>query len=169
MATTWNGAATLFDNTGSGIGITYTGPSGSGVEIVDSGNIGTGGNAVLIAQGSTDALNGITLTLPTGAFDAVGFDLRMVTNSSQANSFAIAVNGTPTAVITVTDTAFSFVGFTSTSPINSIVITKAGVGGDPILDNITTANPTAVPEPSTLATLALGGLAMTGLRLLRRR
>jgi hypothetical protein len=62
-ATLWNGPATLINNTGSGIGIRYTGPGGSGVEIVDSGNIGTAGNAVLTNQGTLSPTDGITLTL----------------------------------------------------------------------------------------------------------
>src|SRR5262249_44670631 len=75
--TIWNGSARLFNNDGSGIGLTYVGPAGSGVEILDSGNIGTPGNAVLIPQGNVTPTDGITITLPPGAFEAIGFDLRM--------------------------------------------------------------------------------------------
>ncbi len=167
--TIWNGSTRIFNNDGSGIGLTYLGPSNSGVEIVDSGNIGTPGNAVLINQGTVTPTDGITITLPPNAFDAVGFDLRMVTNSAQATSFAIAVNGTPAAVVPVTDTAFSFIGFVSTTPINMISITATGIAGGPIIDNITVADPTAVPEPSTIALILLGGASAAAKRFKKSR
>lgn len=168
-STIWNGSARLFNNDGSGIGLTYVGPSNSGVEIVDSGNIGTAGNAVLTNQGTVTATDGITITLPTNAFDAIGFDLRMTTNSAQSTSFAIAVNGIPTAVVPVTDLAFQFIGFVSTNPINTVTITGTGIAGQPIIDNITVADPLAVPEPSTMALLVLGGGTAVGKRFKKAR
>ena len=168
-ATLWNGSARLFNNDGSGIGLTYVGPSSSGVEIIDSGSIGTPGNAVLINQGTVTPTDGITITLPPGAFEAIGFDLRMTTNTAHATSFAISVNGVPTAVVPVTDSAFSFIGFTSTSPINNVSIFATGIAGGPIIDNVTVAELAAVPEPTTMTLLFFGAAGVVAKRLRKSR
>jgi PEP-CTERM motif len=72
-------------------------------------------------------------------------------------------------VVPVTDAAFQFIGFVSTSPISTVSITAAGIGGQPILDNITVGDPMAVPEPTTMTLLILGAAAAGAKRFKKAR
>ena len=52
---------------------------------------------------------------------------------------------------------------------NTVTITAAGIGGQPIIDNVVVADPAAVPEPSTIALLVLGSAGAIAKRFKKSR
>lgn len=77
-----------------------------------------------------------------------------------------ALDGTSTTWVLPESETSSFVGFVSTSPLNSVVVGTFGEGYWPTANNLTLA--AAVPEPGTYG-MMLAGLGVLGCLTRRRR
>lgn len=130
-------------------------------------NKGLGSGFFLTAAGGTGAgnpLSQIRITL-SGSSTAFGFDLG--TFAPRGETLDITFGGNTFSTGTSASLGVpTFLGFTSSAPVTSILISaRAGALGDVNLDNFTFGS--AVPEPGTWALLILGFGAVG--RAMRRR
>lgn len=151
-------------------GVTYSTAIGTGFFFnIDSGGGYVGGFLDGFAQ-STYA-NALTITFDnpvsgfgfdTNSLMGSGFDvaINFTSGPAYANNFAVAPNLGP----------LQFFGFTSDmGDISSVVILgKGNAIFSFALDNFTFGGSTVVPEPSSLALTAIGGLGLIGLARRRR-
>jgi hypothetical protein len=126
------------------------------------------------ANNSVTIWNTLTDLSTTGAsFSAIGGDFFTTNALWKQNSGALTIavtdnSGTQTFTLSSTS-ATSFVGFTTDSVIQKIVLTSSGSNSYVTLSNLVggTLSVAAVPEPGSYAML-LAGLGMMGLMLRRR-
>ena len=151
--------------------------SSCGVGVVTGSNFGlaAGNNALFVnaaaGQIGIDTLK-LTFTSPVRNF---GFDIKASNNVQTPNAANPAqyrvtvrdVNGQETTfLVNNTDfNTFSFFGFTSDVDISEVRVAMMTLGGQPVIDNVST-NAETVPEPTTML---LFGTGVAGLASLARR
>lgn len=109
------------------------------------GNTNWGAGASLITNPSSDA---VTVTLP-GAVTAVGMDVFTV--NPQA-TLQVILGGPPQPVATSANPTLAFIGFTSTTPITSMVFFATGTAVG--MDNFSFRT-AGTPEPESMSLVAL--------------
>jgi PEP-CTERM motif len=117
------------------------------------------GVPLLDSQFSTQTDENILITLPH-AVTAAAFDFGSLVSSpvtftlSTGETFGATTAGKPN---------LQFLGVTSSVPFTSIEISQP-IGNAVVLEDVTIGTALAVPEPSTLALFAIGGLGLLGWR-----
>ncbi len=159
-------------NTGPDISINESGFSFT-IDVVGGGDV-----LVQLPEGDLtsnvrafDANKSLIITFSGGSPTAVGgnFFTTDIDNLYENASFTLTLNDGSTTVQNVTSDNSqppAFVGFTTTSPIQSLTISASGPGLYSALDNLTVGY--AVPEPAEMAT-AVAAALLGGAWWLRRR
>jgi hypothetical protein len=127
---------------------------------------------VVSSQGSTSGVDNLVVTLP-GASTAFAFDGNSFINSSGsfgANPLTVTLsNGDSFTFTHPPDGTYGFIGVTDTTAFTSITITDSTNGGGGTMNLADVSFGAAVPEPSSLALLAIGVAGVVGLRMRRDR
>ena len=109
--------------------------------------------------GNTYEAESLTITFTGGGATAIGgnFYLTNQADAFQAQPVTLTLSDGTTSTFTPTSASVgSYVGFVSTLPITSLVISAPALLQFNALDNITVGVTSAVPEAGTLALMALG-------------
>jgi hypothetical protein len=132
-----------------------------------------GGNAVYLSGsflGNAFGNQSLTLTFGGGGVTAVGGDF-FITNIDEeflAAPVSVTLSDGTSATFTPSAAGTPYLGFTSTTPITSLVMRVAGTTRFNTIDNLTVGLAAVVPEPGSYA-LMLAGLFALGTFAKRRR
>ena len=154
-------------------GATFTntsGSSGATLFIVDPGYYSnTYSSGFMTEDYSSSGSDVITVTLP-GPETAVAFNFGSIFSGGATFTVNLGAQGPFSATTggSIGSGALGFVGYTSTTPFSSVVLTLPDAGLYGVIDNFAfgTASTTATPEPSTFLLLGAG---LAGLGIVSRR
>ena len=161
--------------------VTFKSGSNYQQEIADGFNLGQGANDVYLSQAINKSLPTADITFG-GGVRSFGFDFKNTSNGPSTaglvpqsftfNLFAGAASlGSFVSTTLAGGNNFTFLGFTSTTPITGMTIVATVPGASPnldiVLDNFALATPVPEPVPAQLAGMGLAAIA--ALRLWRRR
>lgn len=129
---------------------------------------GTGSDAWLSTNLRGDTITFSNFSPNIAAFGGNFFGSDVAGNFTPGNMVLTAIDGTSLTYTLNNATTSSFVGFVSTTPLFSVLLSTDGGLYWPTANNVTLASPVAVPEPGAAA-LVLGGLGLVGFMTRRRR
>ena len=138
----------------------------SNEELFALDNLGNYGGPFLTSDTTDNKTNTITVTIPSkDAATAISFTYGAYTEPPTSLTVSID-GGTPITLSTPTDSG-TFIGFTDTSLITSLVLSGAGVPGGTVIDLVNLTQGTALttaPLPAGLPLFATGliGLGLFG-------
>ncbi len=133
--------------------------------------VGSGSDTWLATDLRDDTMTFSNFSPNIGAFGGNFFGTDVAGEFTPGNVVLTAVDGTSLSYTLKDATPTSFVGFVSTTPLSSVLLSTDGGLYWPTANNVTLASPAAVvtvPEPGA-ASLVLGGLGIVGFMTRRRR